>query len=191
VVVPEGAGPLTLPAIRLEPTAYTQMLGQPAPQIDAVDLDSGRPVHLADFRGKVVLLDFWGYWCGPCVTRMSKLAELQGKYREHGLIVLSIHDASARSRADYDRLIAPTRNRLWGGHDLPLRVLLDRPDPKKEEDRSDTGTGATIRTYNVTLFPTYFLIDARGQFVGLVPSDDPKVLEENIRRLLDGVKSGS
>ena len=58
LVVPAGDGPLDLPDIRLETLAWVKMLGKPAAEIEAVDLE-GKPVKLADYRGKVVVLAFW------------------------------------------------------------------------------------------------------------------------------------
>jgi peroxiredoxin len=52
-------------------------VGQPAPEFSSFDLD-GRPVRLADFRGKVVLLNFWASWCAPCRQEFPRLAAVHG-----------------------------------------------------------------------------------------------------------------
>ena len=68
-------------------------VNQPAPDFSALDL-SGNAVSLASFRGhKVVLLDFWATWCGPCRMAMVALQDLQDKYKNQGLEILSLNQA--------------------------------------------------------------------------------------------------
>jgi thiol-disulfide isomerase/thioredoxin len=172
LVVSSGEGPLDLPPLELHAPRFEQMAGKPALEIEATDLDSGQPVHLADLRGKVIVLDFWGYWCGPCNLKMPHLAELHREFAGRPLAILALHDQSVQSRAEYDRKIAVTRRRLWGGRDLPFRVLLDRPDPDKADDRDPEGTGTTAKRYSIQGFPTLFVIDRDGTLVEEVSDDD-------------------
>jgi thiol-disulfide isomerase/thioredoxin len=60
-----------------------------APGFSAMSL-SGDKIDLKDFRGKVVLLDFWATWCGPCRIEIPGFVELQRKYREQGLAVIGV-----------------------------------------------------------------------------------------------------
>lgn len=189
LIVPSGEGPLDLPPMELEPTAHQKLVGRPAPEIEATDLDTGRPVTLADFRGKVVVLDFWGYWCGPCVGNMPHLVELRRKFAGRPLEILALHDQSVRSRAEYDRKIAPARWLFWGGRDVPLRVLLDRPDPKKPDDRDPVGTGSTVERYEIQSFPTLFVIDGNGTVVDKVWFSDHQRLESLVRESLEKVEA--
>jgi thiol-disulfide isomerase/thioredoxin len=182
LVVPSGDGPLDLPTIELGLTVHGKMVGKPAPEIAATDLDTGRPVMLADFRGKVVILDFWGYWCGPCTGNMPQLAELQRKFAGRPLEILALHDQSVQTRAEYDKKIAPARRLFWGGRDLPFRVLLDQPDPKKPDD--PIGTGKTIERYEIEGFPTLFVIDGDGTMVGRVGHWEHDRLEALVRDLV-------
>lgn len=60
-----------------------------APDFSLIDLN-GRQLSLADYRGKVVLLDFWATWCGPCRIEIPGFVELQERYRAQGLAVIGI-----------------------------------------------------------------------------------------------------
>jgi thiol-disulfide isomerase/thioredoxin len=189
LVVPKGDGPLDLPPLEVGPTGFRKMVGKPAPEIEATDLDTGRPVTLADFRGKVVVLDFWGYWCGPCIFEMPHLTELHRKFEGRPLAIVAMHDQSVQSRAEYDRKIAAARQRIWGGRDLPFRVLLDRPDPKKSDDRDPEGTGTTIKRYGIETFPTLLVIDQDGTMVDRVSRSEHDRLESLVRDLLEKAKA--
>jgi peroxiredoxin len=87
-----------------DPTAAksAQMTGQPAPDFALQSLD-GKTVHLSDFRGKAVLLNFWATWCQPCKIEMPWFVELQKQYGPGGLQVLGIamDDASPQDIAQF------------------------------------------------------------------------------------------
>jgi thiol-disulfide isomerase/thioredoxin len=51
---------------------------------------NGTPVRLADYKGKVVLLNVWATWCGPCQTEIPELIEAYNKYKDKGVIVLGV-----------------------------------------------------------------------------------------------------
>src|SRR3970282_1206051 len=61
----------------------------PAPDVTMKDL-SGKDVSLSDFRGKVVLVNFWATWCGPCRFEIPSLIEFQQKYGDRGFVVLGM-----------------------------------------------------------------------------------------------------
>lgn len=67
----------------------TAVPGQPLPDFSATDLD-GNPISLQDYRGKVVLLDFWAVWCGPCIAEMPNLKRVYNQYKDQGFDIIGI-----------------------------------------------------------------------------------------------------
>ena len=73
--------------------------GLPAPAIDAKDSD-GKPLKLSDLKGKVVVVDFWGSWCGPCLKKLPMLEEVEAKYPRAGRGVRRRHERGQSQRRD-------------------------------------------------------------------------------------------
>ena len=79
------------------------MQGKAAPDFELKALD-GKTVHLSDYRGKAVLLNFWATWCQPCKIEMPWFAELQKQYGPEGLQIVGIavdEDASPQDLAEF------------------------------------------------------------------------------------------
>lgn len=66
------------------------LVGKPAPPFTLTTLD-GKSVSLASLKGKVVLLDFWASWCGPCRKSMPHLEQTYQKYQSKGLVVVGVN----------------------------------------------------------------------------------------------------
>jgi peroxiredoxin len=82
--------------------AGPSMKGQTAPDFTLESLD-GKTIHLSDFRGKGVLLNFWATWCQPCKIEMPWFAELQKQYGPQGLQIVGIamDDASPKEIGEF------------------------------------------------------------------------------------------
>jgi cytochrome c biogenesis protein CcmG/thiol:disulfide interchange protein DsbE len=94
---------------------------------------------LAKLRGKVILLDFWGTWCGACVQRLPESEALWQKYKDRGLVVIGVHSAE--------------------GDDAVGTFLQD----KKYSFPIAVDKGDTAARYAIDSWPTYFLIDKAGK----------------------------
>jgi peroxiredoxin len=116
--------------------------GPQAPEFVLTDLD-GRTVRLSDFQGKVVLIDFWATWCGPCRMEVPHLKELYGRYSDRGFVLVGISLDTAGPgvvRAFVEK------------HKIPYPIVM--------------GDQKTARAYGgVTAIPTAFLIDRDGRLV--------------------------
>jgi thiol-disulfide isomerase/thioredoxin len=152
---------LDLPASRI-----AQLTGKPAPELTNIKgWLNGGPVKLADLKGKVVLLDFWGYWCGPCVHSIPELMALHDQYKDKGLVIIAVHDASATDLKDMKAKLERPKKEIWNGRDLPFLVALDGADKPGPGD-NPYGSGDTTAAYGITGFPTQVLIDKDGNVVG-------------------------
>ena len=116
----------------------------PAPPESFQDLD-GAPVRLADFGGRVVLLNFWATWCAPCIREMPSLDRLQAALGDEGLSVVAVSIDRAGGK-----VVAPFAEKLGLEH---LGLYLD---PKSKFSR----------TFGLSGLPATFLIDAEGRLVG-------------------------
>ncbi len=67
---------------------HKRLIGSQAPEIDGEHFVAADPVTMKDLRGKVVLIDFWAVWCGPCIATFPHLIEWSEKYADKGLVIL-------------------------------------------------------------------------------------------------------
>jgi cytochrome c biogenesis protein CcmG/thiol:disulfide interchange protein DsbE len=112
-----------------------------APDFVRPDL-SGRPLQLNQFRGRVVLLNFWATWCGPCITEIPIFARWQRQYGDAGLQVIGV------SMDDDESAV----KRFVAKHDVSYPILM-----------GDAKLGELFG--GVFGLPQSFLIDARGRIV--------------------------
>ena len=107
---------------------------EPAPDFELVALD-GQSYRLSDMRGKVVLINFWATWCGPCVKEMPVLVRLYEKYREAGFEILAISAETDKSKVSefvkehkllFPVLLGTKIERLYGVNGIPDNIFVDR-----------------------------------------------------------------
>ncbi|HEX8329693.1 MAG TPA: TlpA disulfide reductase family protein [Hymenobacter sp.] len=125
--------------------------GLPAPAFTLVN-NEGKQVSLSDFKGKVVYLDFWGTWCGPCMKEMP--ASLALRKRFEGQDVVFVYIAVGDKEDKWQQVLAAEK--LTGVGSAHLRV------PNSESTRGLTGITSD---YQVNKYPTYWLIGRDGRIV--------------------------
>lgn len=138
-------------------------VGRPAPEI-SVDRVGGSALALSSLRGKVVLLDVWASWCGPCKQELPMLDAIAGRLHKRGVEVLAV--SVDQERENVEKFLA----------DHPHRHLTIAHDPK----------GAIADTFQPEKMPTSYLIDRTGivRYVnaGFEPAD-AKEIEQHLIEL--------
>ena len=122
-----------------------ELWGKPVTNFSATDLD-GKPISLKDYRGKVVLLDFWGVWCGFCIDEMPNLKKIYATYKDQGfdIIGVSLDDEEATLR-DYIKENNIQWRQIYSGK-------------KWEED-------PLAQQFKITSVPSQWLIDGEGKLI--------------------------
>jgi peroxiredoxin len=128
------------------------IMGDTAPDFE-VSLLNGEKARLSDLKGKYVLLQFWGSWCGPCRAENRDLVQLYQAYHDRGFEIFSIgieeHPEAWQRAIVADGLV-------WKHHAM----------------EAQTFTGGQARQYNITSIPTTFLINPDGMIAGVnLPPD--------------------
>lgn len=153
-------------AIKLRPQLNLIEVGGAAPDFDAVQLPTGKPVTIEDYRGKVVLLNIWATWCPPCKVEMPSMESLHRKLAgtDFRLVAVSVDEEDST-----------VVNAFVTEMGLTFEILHNRD-------------GSIRRIYQTTGVPESFVIDRDGvivkKIIGAADWEAP-VNEALIRRLLD------
>lgn len=129
-------------------------LDWPAPDVTLTDL-SGAPHTLADFRGRVVLLDFWATWCGPCVASLPNVEQLYRSLGGSKEIVLIALNTWERGTLEERRTAIEEK---WSELDLSMPVYLDM-------QTSENGEWGAAELFRVPAIPSSFVIDRQGRIL--------------------------
>lgn len=140
-------------------------VGDALPDLKTFGLEGALP---ADLNGKVVLLDFWASWCGPCKESFPVMEDLHKKYAEKGLIILAVNvDEDAGAMKDFLK-----------EHSVTFPILHD-------------ATKKLVGTANISSMPTSFVFGTDGKVFsvhkGFHGKDTVKQYEAEIEKLLSTV----
>jgi cytochrome c biogenesis protein CcmG, thiol:disulfide interchange protein DsbE len=120
--------------------------------------DSDRTVTLSNFKGQVVVLNFWATWCPPCIEEMPSLVQMQALMKPKGVTVLAVS-------VDVDE---NNYHRFLRDHNVNLLSVRDA-DQKSNE------------LYGTFKFPETYIVDRKGvvrrKFIGAVDWTDPEVID--------------
>jgi thiol-disulfide isomerase/thioredoxin len=128
--------------------------------------DGKQKFHLADAKGKVVILDFWATWCGPCLQAMPQVEAVAEAFKDKDvqLIAVNLEEDPKTIQSMLER------------HKLKMTVALDRD-------------GATAMKYQANAIPQTVVIDKEGNIVRLFVGGSPK-LGEQLKAAVDAVLTG-
>jgi len=138
--------------------------GMKAPDIEMVRLPNGERERLSNYADKIVVLEFWATWCGPCQPKMADLQRYAGNYPDwKGKVVLisaSVDD----------------------GEDKPVKHL--RAQGWDQTHNVWVGTDA-IKAYHVEAIPTAYVIDQQGKIVAANPVSIPETVNTQLGRAVE------
>jgi thiol-disulfide isomerase/thioredoxin len=147
-----------------EPRPATLQVGAIAPDWDLKGWSDGKERRIADYRGKVLVLDFWGVWCGPCVSAIPSLQALAEKYESKDVVFLGIHTPDG----EFDQI-------------RKLKKLHDWTAPSGIDRGTSNADGSTSATYGIRGYPSLLIIDRHGKIAfhsGIAPKDRDAYMEE-------------
>lgn len=121
------------------------LVNNPAPELTVTDLEES-PVKVSDYEGKVLLIDFWGTFCQPCIKEFPGIVELYEKYHEQGLEVVGISLDDSQDSVEV----------FQEEHRLPWRLSLGVTDEN-----------ATLDRYFVTSIPATYLVGRDGKVLAV------------------------
>jgi len=134
--------------------------GKPAPEVESQDID-GKKVKLSQLKGKVVVLDIWATWCGPCRGMIPHTTKLVEKMKNKPFVFVSV---SADEKKE-------TLKEFIKGTPMPWTHWWE-------------GTGGIVRDWEVEAFPTIYVIDAKGVIRKKIVGANSKAIDDEVEKLV-------
>jgi len=128
---------------------------------------TGEKISLKDFKGDVVLVDFWATWCGPCRMSIPELVHLQDKYRDKGVVILGI-----------------SVDNLQQADDVQLQRFTEKYKMNYHVMRDDIGVMEMYIGGAMASIPTMFIVNREGEIVETVIGFSPGKVEKTVQSLL-------
>ncbi|EIJ78502.1 thiol:disulfide interchange protein [Bacillus methanolicus PB1] len=138
-------------------------VGKKALNFTLADIN-GKEIQLADYKGKRVLINFWGSWCPPCKKEMPHLQKLYEKYKDENFIIIAVNSTVTEKRKE-DAVRFVERHRLTF------------PVPMDEKNQVSS-------MYDVLSYPTSFFVDSDGVIRSRIIGEmNERFIEKEIKRL--------
>jgi len=134
---------------------------------------NGKPISLSDFKGKYVLLDFWGSWCIPCREGMPHTIQVFKKYNALGFEFIAIADDNT-TQDDWKRAIKKDKTGIWHN------VLSGGRSP------DGTNPNSITDKFGISIYPTKILIDKNGMILGRYDETETVALDKKLAKLFRG-----
>jgi peroxiredoxin len=159
-----GLALVLMALIGMPALALAVEVGEPPPEINLPDLNSGKKISLAALRGKVVVIDFWASWCAPCKEEMPVLESLYKRFKDKDLVIIGV--SVDNEAANAKKFLSGVKVSFPIVHDAG-HVVADKFKPPR--------------------MPTSYVIDKTGKirFVHAgFRKEDAKKIEDEVTKLL-------